>query len=442
MWSNYKIKTTFLLLIILGLVMMTGWVLLNESPKVYLFLLVPALIFTVFQLFQTIDKSNRAVAHFLTNIKYDDFASTYAEKSQLAPSVKELHHSFNIIGEKFRSIRTAKEEQFQYLQAIVEHVDTGLICFDEKGQTILYNKRLQELLRKSYFPDFKSIEGFDTQLHAILEEILPGEQRVVKLNISNEIIQLAIRKTSLNSQSGSMNLYAIQNINAELEVQEVQSYQKLISILTHEIMNSIAPVISLSESMHSTMTSSDELSEEDEQDIQQSLEAIQRRGQGLMEFTKNYRQLMKVPLPTLEAVDVIALIKDVVELMRVDLQGVALNLHHKKHQLIAQIDAVLMEQVLINLIKNASQALAAQANGKIDIHISQLANQALMLQIVDNGPGISDEAIDQIFVPFYTTKADGSGIGLSLSRQIIQSHKGSLSVQSKEGEGTAFTIRL
>jgi len=382
MWSNYKIKTTFLLLIILGLVMMTGWVLLNESPKVYLFLLVPALIFTVFQLFQTIDKSNRAVAHFLTNIKYDDFASTYAEKSQLAPSVKELHHSFNIIGEKFRSIRTAKEEQFQYLQAIVEHVDTGLICFDEKGQTILYNKRLQELLRKSYFPDFKSIEGFDTQLHAILEEILPGEQRVVKLNISNEIIQLAIRKTSLNSQSGSMNLYAIQNINAELEVQEVQSYQKLISILTHEIMNSIAPVISLSESMHSTMTSSDELSEEDEQDIQQSLEAIQRRGQGLMEFTKNYRQLMKVPLPTLEAVDVIALIKDVVELMRVDLQGVALNLHHKKHQLIAQIDAVLMEQVLINLIKNASQALAAQANGKIDIHISQLANQALMLQFL------------------------------------------------------------
>jgi len=396
------------------------------------------------QLFRRIDQTNKEVADFLANIKYDDYAATFSESKALSDSYQNLHKSFNLVTKKFRDIRSEKEAQFQYLQAIVEQVDTGLICFDEEGKTVLLNKGLQQLLHKSYFPNFNSIAKYNEGLHQALNEIEPGERKLVKLLVKDQMVQLSIRKTILQLKEDRLHLYALQNIHAELKEQEVNSWQKLIRILTHEIMNSIAPVVSLSETVNQMMSEAVTLSEADEQDIRKSLEAIHRRSQALLNFTQTYRQLTKMPPPNFQETNVKELIERVLTLLKSDLQAqnIEIDLPQTEKVYETQLDPDLMEQVFINLFKNAMDALSSTESPKISIYMFKSLEGVLEIQISDNGPGIPEDIIGEVFVPFYTTKKEGSGIGLSLCRQIIQKHKGSIHVQSKEGKGTVFTIRL
>lgn len=394
-------------------------------------------------LFRLVDKTNSEIASFLLNIKYDDYTATYTTQEP-DQSFKQLYGAFNTITDKFRDIRQEKEAQFQYLQAIVEHVDTGLICFDRDGRTLLMNRALQRLLHKSYFPDMNAVQRFNPALHEAMAGLQPGERQLVKIVAGNQILQLAVRTTILKLKNGEYHLYSLQNISAELEEQEVQSWQKLIRILTHEIMNSVTPVASLAATANEMIGKFNTFDAETTEDIRTAVRAIQKRSEGLLHFTETYRQLTRIPEPKFQEVNTVTLLEDVLTLFKPSLAEHAIRLEKKlpATPLPVQVDPELMEQVLINLIKNAAEAVKGRPSPEISIAAAKDAEGTVIIQVADNGPGIPDDLQEQIFVPFFTTKDEGSGIGLSLCRQIVHMHKGSLSVISKVGEGAAFVIRL
>lgn len=442
--KNFKLKILlYITAIFIGLVAATYGLNLNNGMWLVVTGLTTVAIL-IFLLFRTVDKTNQALTNFLLNIKYDDYAVGYAQNRMETPSFKELNGAFNVITEKFREIRSQKEAQFQYLQAIVEHVDAGLICFDEMGKTILMNRALQQLLRKSYFPNLLSVQKYNQELFTTLQELQPSERKLVKLVVNNRIVQLALRTTILKIGDEQLQLFAVQNIQAELEEQEVASWQKLIRILTHEIMNSVAPVVSLAETTTDLIGNQDHFDAETSADIRGSIRAIHRRSQGLLNFTKTYRQLTKIPPPKFEKIDAIELIETILILFRPRMrrQQIELIKNFSASTIFIQADTELLEQVLINLLKNAMEAVTESVDPKITIGINKQLEGLTEITIADNGIGISPTVQEQIFIPFFTTKEEGTGIGLSLCRQIIQLHKGSLDVMSEVGKGAVFTIRL
>ncbi len=444
MLEHFKIRTVGLVTLIMLSITAMIYTFLNHGFTIYLILLFPVAVILIWRLFVLIDKTNTEVASFLSNIKYNDYAASFPEKKSIGDSYQTLHGAFNLVTEKFRDIRSEKEAQFQYLQAIVENVDTGLICFDKFGKTILMNKGLQQLLRKSYFPDLPSLQRYNNELFEALINIGPGEKQLVRIMVNAEILQLSVRKTILKLKNDELNLYALHNIHKELEENEITSWQKLIRILTHEIMNSVTPVISLASTAKDLLEDRQELDKEEWIDIRAAVQAIERRSSGLLNFTQNYRQLTKIPLPKFQDIYINEIITQVLTLLKpkFEKENIEVVTNFPTHAIKTQIDPELMEQVFINLLNNAIDALSDVVNPKIEIHIFKSLHGELEIQFQDNGKGIPPEIQEQIFVPFYTTKKEGSGIGLSLCRQIVHLHKGGLYVASKLGKGTVFSIKF
>ncbi len=397
----------------------------------------------IISLFYLVEKTNSEIANFLLNIKYDDYTATYTTQEP-DQSFKKLYGAFNVITDKFRDIRQEKEAQFQYLQAIVEHVDTGLICFDKEGQTLLMNRSLQRLLHKSYFPDLRSVERFNQALFDAMEDLQPGERQLVKLVVNNQMLQLAVRTTILKLKNGEYHLFSIQNISAELEEQEVHSWQKLIRILTHEIMNSVTPVTSLAATASEMVGKFSTFDVDAADDIRTAVNAIKKRSEGLLHFTETYRQLTRIPEPKFQAVNPEELLDNVCTLFKPMFveKGIAVEKKYSAAQLSIQADPELLEQVLINLVKNAIEAVEGLENPMVTLGVAKDSEGVVVIQVADNGAGVPEDLQEQIFMPFFTTKNDGTGIGLSLCRQIVQLHKGSLSVVSAAGAGAVFLIRL
>ena len=444
MLEHFKIRTIFLVSFIMILIATIIYSFLKNGLNIYIVVLLPILITLIWRLFLLIDKTNFEIATFLANIKYNDYAASFPEKKSVGDSYQTLHGAFNLVTKKFRDIRSEKEAQFQYLQAIVENVDSGLICFDGQGKTVLMNKAIQQLLRKSYFPYLHSIQSYNEDLYQSFQNIKPGERILVRLIINGEILQLAVRKTILKFKDDELNLYALHNIHKELEENEISSWQKLIRILTHEIMNSVTPVVSLASTTHEILKGRSKLDPDECEDIRTSLEAIERRSLGLLNFTQSYRQLTKIPLPQYEEVHLEKFILSIITLLKPELEehSILLQTHFPKHPIHTQFDTSLMEQVFINLIYNAIDALRDTDQPVIAIHAFKSIEGELEIQIHDNGSGIPADVIDKIFVPFFTTKKEGNGIGLSLSRQIVHMHKGELHVTSVPGSKTIFTLRF
>ena len=443
MLSKFKVNIIAHLVGIILAVFTGVYIYINQSNYLLTLIIVGILIGLLTSLFALINATNKKLADFLMNIKYDDFEAHYSSvKGEEAQ--EELTSAFNLITGKFRTIRQEKEAQYQYLHAIVENVDTGLICFDDNDKTILMNKGLQQLLRKSYFRDMESINKYNAALHDAIREVLPGEQKLVKLVVNSRILQLSLRKTILKFSDEALHLYAIQNIHAELEQQEVESWQKLIRILTHEILNSITPVVSLAGMANEIIQTKEVLDSDEKDDIKKSIEAIERRSNGLLHFTETYRQLTKIPVPKFQTADPTVLMESVLMLFSKAIKdrSVEIITHFPANPIQAVIDPNLIEQVFINLIKNALEAMEDVEKPTITIAIAKDLTGTIEISVADNGPGIPEELQSEIFVPFFTTKEEGSGIGLSLSRQIIQLHKGTMFVSSEPHQGTRFIIQI
>lgn len=401
----------------------------------------------LFELYRFTSQTNRKLTRFLESVKYSDFISGFTSDNKLGSSFRDLNTAFNEVLEAFRKARSEKEEHWQYLNTIVQQVRTGILSYDAEGTIQLMNANAKRFIGISNIKNIHELEKHNAKLYQALEEVQPGKSTLYK---SGAEFLLTLQATELRIRGNTVKLITLQNIQTELQRQELEAWQNLTRVLRHEIMNSITPISSLTSTLreildHELVKKGEdyELKAEGAEDLRDGLQTIESRSKGLIKFIDAYREYTSLPQPKLKTVRVKDLIEKVTQLLKPDFKkkNIQLIAHCDSEYLTVQADEEMIEQVLINLIKNAIEAADHDDLARIEINGTYNEN-AVIIEVTDNGPGIIPEAIDRIFVPFFTTKKTGSGIGLALSRQIMQMHNGSLTVVSEPDVKTTFTLRF
>jgi two-component system nitrogen regulation sensor histidine kinase NtrY len=395
-------------------------------------------------LFRTVDRTNRDLTRFFDSVRFDDFSQTFRGKSP-GGSFADLHAALARVIEAFRAARADKEEQALYLQTVVQHVGIGLLVFQPDGEVELINNAARRLLKIPLLKNIRNLEEAHPGLPETLCGLKPRDHSLVKVEAGDEQLQLLLHAAEFKQRGRDFTLVSIQDIRGELEEREIEAWQKLIRVLTHEIMNSMTPISSLATTVEDLIDKScAEGDPENLNDIRGALRTIQRRSEGLLHFVDGYRNLAQVSKPDLKFLPAADLFAQVAQLLRTRLDecGVRLVTFSNPARLEVLADPNLLEQVLINLILNACDAVSGQAHPHIELTASLDERGRPVIQVRDNGAGIAPENLDKVFVPFFSTKEGGSGIGLSLSRQIMRLHGGSISVTSKPGRETVFTLRF
>lgn len=399
-----------------------------------------ALVIVLISLIRYVERSRRDLTYFLLSIKQNDFSNSFPyEKTD------ELNFAFHEINQVMKNLRNEKASNYLYLQTVVEHVRVAVLCFDEDDKVTLSNKAAKELFQKDHISSIASLAKVSEEVARKVEQLKSGERELVKVKIGGTLLNLSVQVTTFKLQDKDYKLVSFQDIKSELEEKEIESWQRLIRVLTHEIKNSVIPISTLSEVILQVFKTevqaknSSQTEAEAYQDIVGGLETIEARSKGLAHFVNTYDQLTKVSKPEFSTVQLLPLVNRIENLFKPDLEAANIDFKVKVDPTLeVNADANLLDQVLINLVKNAIEAIKDQPYKSIQLS-TRLEQDKVILSVRDNGPGIPDEVLDNIFVPFYTTKQSGSGIGLSLSRQIMGLHKGSIAVKSSS-EGTSFEL--
>ncbi|RRA99770.1 sensor histidine kinase [Larkinella rosea] len=382
---------------------------------------------------------NRKLTRFMESVRYSDFAVAFKADNELGPSFKELNQQFNEVLEAFRQARAEKEANLHYLNTIVQQISVGLISFDMAGNVEMSNQAALRLLGIYRLRNLSDLQAVHAGLYDLLTTTPSSTPAVYQANSEQE---LSVRCATVSLRGRPVTVASIQNIRTELQQKELEAWQNLTKVLRHEIMNSVTPIVSLVGTMQQIVNT--ELAgaeEESVNDLREALTTIEHRGRGIMRFVDAYRNFTAIPQPRLAEISVENLIRNVLALVQTELQQrhIILQAPPVPSYLMIFADAGQIEMVLINLIKNAMEILEGERKPKLKIEVKSQDNR-LIIYVIDNGPGIEPEAIEKIFIPFYTTKKTGSGIGLSLSRQIMQLHNGQLKVTSTPGQGSTFSM--
>lgn len=434
--------------VLLGLSMALVVYMLNRPNMIFAAsLTIIIIIAQLLELYRFISQTNRKLTRFLESVKYSDFISGFAHDNKLGKSFRELNTAFNEVLEAFRKARSEKEENWQYLNTVVQQVRTGIISYDGDGNVQLMNANAKKFLGSTALKNISDLEKINHKLFNAIKEVESGKSTLYK---SGSDFQLTIQATELRIRGNTVKLITLQNIQTELQKQELEAWQNLTRVLRHEIMNSITPISSLTstlrEILDQDMTQKEdhyELKSEGAEDLRDGLMTIENRSKGLIKFIDAYREYTSLPQPKLQTIKIRDLIEKVAQLMKPEIRKANVNFTHhcESEYLTVQADEEMMMQVLINLVKNAIEALAQNPEGNVQL-IGKYSGDAIIIEVTDNGPGIIPEAINRVFVPFFTTKKTGSGIGLALSRQIMQMHNGTLTVTSIPDVKTVFRLKF
>lgn len=414
---------------------------------VYEVILLPVIIYQVIDFYRFHKQAEREVQQFVESIQYRDFSRNF--NVQGAPlELKPLRKGFNDINSTFKLITKEKETQFQYLQKVLELVDTGILSFEmQSGEVVWMNESLKKILLTPYLKTIHSLEKRDPLLYEQLVHLKPGNSIVVNIHQEKTTIKVLVSATAFQTDDKKFQLMAFQNVNAALDETESKAWQRLLSVMTHEIMNSVAPISSLADTLKNRLQASVQHLDNSNgvvEDLEVGINTIKRRSEGLLKFAQVYRNLNKITTPTLKKVYVRDLFESMHNLMEPTLEqkGIEMEVVLKDPDLSLELDSNLIEQVLINLIINAMDAVKESADPRIILSAQQTANQKVMIKVTDNGAGMTEEVLNNIFIPFFSTKKNGSGIGLSLCKQIMMLHKGNITAQSIVGQGTAFSLQF
>ena len=404
----------------------------------------------IISLIRYVEKTNYYITNFLESIRYSEFSRTF-QVDGLGFSYDEMKRSFNRVMKDFQKIRLEKEEHHLYLKNVIQHIGMGLIAYQPDGTVELLNNSAKKIFKIHRLQNIEQLKDYNEDLVKTLFRIKSGENALIKVQDKEELLQLSIYAKEFKIRSHSVMLISIQNIQYELEKQEYDAWQKLIRVLTHEIMNSITPIASLAATVSEILNEFDtsdnipqEVSDETLIDIQDAVNTINRRSDGLIHFVESYRNLTRIPTPEYSLFQIKQLFNNIEVLFEKELKKKSLKLEIsvEPNTLELYADEKLIEQILINLVKNSIQALENRELGKIELKSFLGERGKILLQVKDNGAGILEDVVDKIFVPFFTTKTIGSGIGLSLSRQIMRLHGGTISVQSVPDKETCFSLRF
>jgi nitrogen fixation/metabolism regulation signal transduction histidine kinase len=394
-------------------------------------------------IFDQIDQTNKNLTRFLQSIKFSDLSLSFTS-NKMGKSFDELNHAFNEVLEEFKKTRGEREENNRYLQTVLRHVGIGLIAFDSNGKIEFINRAARKLLGVQKITHLNISVQLNEQLSRELLRLKSGEKTTVKTVGENDIVQLVVYATEFKMRDSLFKLVSIQNIQSELEEKELEAWQKLIRVLTHEIMNSVTPISSLSATVNDILSDggADHLDDEQIDDIKNAVNTIHRRSEGLINFVENYRSLTKIPKPNFEIFAVRSLFDRVKNLLEGDLSKfeIELKCNVAPETLELTADPSMIEQVLINLIINSTHALKDVEAKKITLSAVLNEKGRVVIKVTDNGPGIPEDIQEKIFIPFFSTKSSGSGIGLSLARQIMRSHRGNIRVTSKPFEETSLVL--
>ena len=406
------------------------------------------IIFQVVYLIHYVDRTNRDLSSFLESIRFSEFTRSFQIEG-MGSSFNELNRAFNDVISDFQKVRSEKEEHFHYLQSIVQNIDVAIIAYRKDGTVEMINKAAKQLFQIHSLKNIKGLEQLSQELVNTLLNLNPGENTLVKVQDQDDILQLAIYSTEFKVKEKLIILATINNIQSVLEEQETEAWQKLIRVLTHEIMNSITPIASLSSTldiMLKSITDGGNIREDMDMDtvteIQQALQTINKRSTGLLHFVNTYRNLTRIPKPNFKIFPVTDLYKNIYLLMEEELveSKIKFVTSVEPDNIRVSADEQLIEQVIINLIRNSIHALEGRKDPTIELKAYYNKRGRVTMQVTDNGAGILPEVLDKIFIPFFTTKQSGSGIGLSLSRQILRLHNGTISAYSVPDKETAFTM--
>lgn len=445
---DVKILTRLLGILVTMYFFVSLWI--SDSYFLTILLFAVLLAIQVYALFNYLNKSNEEVLTFLNSIKYDDLSLTYSTDSDNV-AIDKLNQEFNKVLARFKEIRREKEADAQYMRNMVQHVGIGIITFNKHGNIQLINAAAKKLLKVNQLSNVEDLESINPELVEVFFRLRTGGRDLVKLEIGGEIIQLAVYAIELTLRGEEFKLVSIQNIQSELEEKEMDAWQNLVRVLTHEIMNSVTPISSLAGTVEGELShylNSDggisEMPKEDVKDLYDAVDTIQKRSQGLIRFVQDFRNLTHIPKPKLALIMVEDLLKDINVLLASEISdnNITYTQTIEPKSMSINADKALIDQVLINLIKNAIQSFDEETNRIVEVKAFMSEKGRPTITVTDNGSGIDEEALEKIFIPFFTTKKRGSGIGLSLSRQIMRKHQGILAVKTKMDEGTEFMMRF
>jgi len=430
--GKYNITLTLLVILLAGVSIMLGWIAFGLQAWITFYNVLILWIGLFVLLLYQIRKVNRDIARFFEVVQDQDTVQHF-DPSKSDPSFVELHRQMNRVIEKLAGIRSEKEKDYQFFRTVFDHADIGLMVHDETGKILMINTAADSLLgvRKPVNISNTVIPG----------KMRPGSRVMLKLERDGDTVQLSLRSRKIKIAEKTLTLLSLQNIRQELEQHEIESWQKLIRVFIHEIMNSVSPITLTSSAIISLLERPDENNYSDHRaDILEGLRAIRKRSKGISAFMDSYRQLSTTPIPDFSWVPVEKMADNVGQLMLKDFQDRKIRFikSFTPRDIRILCDEKLIEHVLINLLKNAAEAVKSETLPQVKMSCVALPGR-VELTVQDNGPGIDPEITENIFVPFFTTKPDGTGIGLSLSRQIMNLHGGNIFVNSKKGE-TVFTI--
>jgi two-component system nitrogen regulation sensor histidine kinase NtrY len=436
--------TIFLRIILLTATTIAGvwvWDKLGILPGLAIIVLMSV---QIYGMYYYINRVNRKLTLFLESIRYEDFSIRFSADNKLGKSFQALNHQFNEVLEAFRQTRAEKEANLKYIDTIVQHISIGVLSFDSEGRIELINPAAFRLLGIYRLRNIAELKNAHPGLAELLLQVHSGHKILYR---TRQEQQLSIHAATVRLQGRLVKLLSIQNIHAELQEKELEAWQNLTKILRHEIMNSVTPIVSLISTMQDIVEQDilpDTQQQEAITDLQEALQTIKSRSKGIMNFVNAYRDYTTLPKPQFTNVNIKELVTSVSNLLISDMKQAGIYYHYQVESASTEIhaDVAQLQMVLINLIKNAMDALEQVQQPAIGVTVTLNNNSQISIEITDNGPGIDSDAMDKIFIPFFTTKKKGSGIGLSLSQQIIQLHGGQLKVSNSNNNGTTFHILL
>lgn len=447
--KNLYINLLVKVLIIVLLASLTGYLIASDKSLRIIILVFLIVIILTINLIHFLNSTNRKIRYFFDSVKNDD-SSLFFPENEKNRTVSEIHKSMNRVNEQIRNLKIEIGKQEQYFRILIEHLAIGIITFDKKGHILHSNSAAKQLLGTDVLTHIQQLERIDGKLYRTLLKMRPSERRLVPIHTEKGEIQLSLKSASFGSENRELIILSVQDIKNELDEKEVESWMKLIRILMHEIMNSITPITSLSESLSGIFSdagipvSPEKVTSKNISTTLQGLNVIKDQGKGLMSFVESYRQLTRIPEPDrrpFKVSDLFSRLKVLYDTQQKD-DRIVLSFFIRDPELEIFADQNLISQVLINLIKNAREAIDSMPDGRIKISAGYSSENHPEICVSDNGPGIPPENIDEIFVPFFTTRENGSGIGLSVSRQIMRGHGGNLKVKSVQGKETTFCLNF
>ncbi len=445
-YKHYRSIIIIRIILLAATIALFFFLLFKTSLPVTMIFVGLLVVIQIYGLIRFSETAIRELNQFIQGINLQDYTLKFPS-SKAKTSLNDLRRNFNDMIDHFKELRREGEENLHYMMTIVSHIPIGLVAFTQDGKISLYNSAAKKLLGVS---QLKALEDIENQnLRKMLYEIKSRQKMTAKADSNGEPVQLSLAATEIKQRGRVTKLISVQNITSELAEKEVEAWHQLVRVLTHEIMNSVTPVTSLASTVCEMLEvdnghDTGQIDDSKIDDIKSAVNAIRKRGEGLIHFVEAYRGLSNIPKPKIEIVGIAELLKRTKNLItsREDAEGIDIDIDVQPENLKISADPDLIEQVLLNLSINALQALRNTGGGLIRLKGRLSDRSRAIIQVIDNGPGIPEDVMDKLFIPFFSTRPDGSGISLSLSQQIMRQHNGSILVSSKPNQPTIFTLRF